>query len=326
MVSGYLGDALGRLYVERHFPEGSRRRVEDIVSNVVHVYRDAVKAATWLTAGTRAAALAKLVRLDRKIGYPDSWRRYDGLRVEPDDLVGNLQRALRYENQQRLARVGRRTLRGEWLMTPQTVNAYYAPALNEIVFPAAILQPPFFDPAADAAVNYGAIGAVIGHEIGHAFDEQGRLYDAEGRRTNGWPPEDARAYRVRIAPLIDHYARFEPLPGFRVNGRLTLNENAGDLAGLQIAFRAYQRSLDGRPAPVIDGLTGEQRFLMGWAQVWRSVEREGYTRQSILTGLHAPSRFRANGPLSHLDAFYNAFDVHPGDRLYLPPDARVRIW
>jgi predicted metalloendopeptidase len=326
MVSTYLGDALGRLYVERHFPPRARARVERIVHFLVEAFRRAIKDASWMTSGTRTRALAKLVLLDRKIGYPDRWKAYHGLTIRPDDLVGNLQRGQRFENDYRMSRLGQPTSRGEWLMGAQAINAYYAPAVNEIVFPAAILQPPFFHLDADEAVNYGAIGAVIGHEIGHAFDERGRLYDAKGAPSNWWSARDDEAYRALVRPLVDHYNAFSPLPGLHVNGSLTLAENVGDLGGLAIAYRAYKLSLDGRPAPVIDGLTGDERFFMGWAQLWRSKEREGFMRQTLLTGIHAPARYRANGPLGHLDAFHDTFAVKPGDGLYTAPEARVRVW
>jgi putative endopeptidase len=326
MVSTYLGDAIGKLYVERHFPPRARQRVETVVERLVDAYRLAIKSAAWMSSGTRSRALAKLVTLQRKIGYPDRWRHYNGLTIKADDLVGNLQRGQRFENEYRMSRIGQTADRGEWLMGAQAVNAYYSPALNEIVFPAAILQPPFFFPDADDAVNYGAIGAVIGHEIGHAFDERGRLYDAGGQPSGWWTPRDENGYRALVAPLVEQYNEFSPLPGMHVNGALTLNENIGDLGGLAIAFRAYKLSLEGRTSPVIDDLTGEERFFMGWAQLWRSIERDGFMRQTLLIGQHAPSQYRANGPLGHLDAFHETFKLSPGDRLYLDPAKRVRIW
>jgi predicted metalloendopeptidase len=326
MVSTYLGDAIGRLYAERHFPPRAKARMEKIVANLVEAYRTAIKDTPWMTPGTRARALAKLVLMERKIGYPDEWRRYNGLTIKPDDLVGNLQRGQKHENEYRMARIGQPAARGEWLMPAQAVNAYYAPAQNEIVFPAAILQPPFFFLSADDAVNYGAIGAVIGHEIGHAFDDRGRLYDANGLPSGWWTTKDDQMYRTLVLPLVEHYNSFSPLPGMRVNGSLTLSENIGDLGGLAIAFKAYKLSLGNQPSPVIDGFSGEERFFMGWAQLWRSKERDGFTRQTILTGQHAPARYRATGPLSHLDAFYSTFGVAPGDQLYKTPEQRVRIW
>jgi len=326
MVSTYLGDAIGRLYVEKHFPPRAKARMEKIVANLVEAYRTAIKEATWMMPGTRSRALAKLVLLERKIGYPDDWRHYNGLTIKPDDLVGNLQRGQKYENEYRMSRIGQTANRGEWLMPAQAVNAYYAPALNEIVFPAAILQPPFFFLNADDAVNYGAIGAVIGHEIGHAFDERGRAYDANGLPSGWWTLKDDQLYRDLVRPLVEHYNGFSPLPGMRVNGVLTLSENIGDLGGLAIAFKAYRLSLGNQKSPVIDGFSGEERFFMGWAQLWRSKESDGFMRQTILTGQHAPARYRATGPLSHLDAFYETFGVAPGDKLYKAPEQRVKIW
>ena len=326
MVSAFLRDAIGRLYVERYFPARARTRVDDIVNHLIEAYRRAIREAPWMTPGTRNRALAKLVLLDRKIGYPDEWRGYHGLVIKADDLVGNLQRAQKFENDYRMSRLGQTANRGEWLMGAQSVNAYYAPAVNEIVFPAAILQPPFFRLDADDAVNYGSLGAVIGHEIGHAFDERGRLYDAQGVPSAWWSARDDDAYRALVQPLVGHYNAFSPIAGMHVNGRLTLSENIGDLGGLAIAFRAYKLSLKGKPAPILDGFSGEQRFFMGWAQLWRSKEHEGYMRQTLLIAQHAPAQYRANGPLSHVDAFYEAFTVQPGDKLYRAPESRVKIW
>ncbi|HYN09050.1 MAG TPA: M13 family metallopeptidase [Vicinamibacterales bacterium] len=326
LVNTYLGEAVGRLYVERHFPPEARARMHALVRNLIEAYRTSIEAVAWMTDGTRRQALEKLSRLSTKIGSPDRWRDYRGLVIRADDLVGNVQRAQRSESDHRLTWLTRPSALTEWLVTPQTVNAYYHPAINEVVFPAAMLQPPFFEPDADEAVNYGAIGAVIGHEISHAFDDRGRHFDSQGAVRDWWTPRDDQEYRRRVGGLVEQFDRYSPLPGLHINGSLTLGENIGDLAGLQVAYRAYTLSRAGRPAPVIDGLTGDQRFFMGWAQVWRSKEREGFLRQLTLTGPHSPSEFRAVGPLSHIDAFYEAFDVKPGDKMYVEPSKRVRIW
>jgi predicted metalloendopeptidase len=285
-----------------------------------------VQRSTWLSAPARRAALEKIEALSVKIGYPDRWRRYRGLEIRAGDLAGNIARAQRFVNAYRMSRVGDPRNRDDWLLPPQTVNAYYSLAENEIVFPAAILQPPYFTAGADEAVNFGAIGAVIGHEIGHALDERGRMYDASGAARNWWTAEDERAWAAVTRALEEQYSGYQPQPGVRVNGTLTLLENAGDLAGLAIAFEAYRGWLDGRPAPTIDGLTGPQRFFLGWARIWRAKERDEYQRQMLLNSPYAPTVYRANGPLGHLDAFYDAFAVQPGDRLYRAPADRTRVW
>jgi predicted metalloendopeptidase len=326
LVSQYLGEAIGRLYVERHFPESAKRRVERMVSLLLRAYRQAVLEIPWMTPQTKTEALNKLARLNSKIGYPDRWRSYRGLVIKADDLLGNIERSKRFENEFRMRWLGRPVDNAGWLMTPQTVNAYYSPGMNEIVFPAAILQPPFFNAAADDAVNFGAIGAVIGHEIGHAILDRGRQYDSMGRLRDWWTPADDREYARRASMVVKQYDEFSPLPGFNVNGTLTLGENLGDMAGLSIAYRAYKMSLDGEPAPVIDGLTGDQRFFMGWAQIWREKIRDEYQRQLLVTAAHAPGRYRANGPISSLQAFYDAFEVKSGDGLFRTPEQRVRIW
>ena len=326
LVNTHLGEAVGRLYVERHFPPAARTRMQALVRNLIDAYRKSIADVDWMTAATKRQALDKLAALSLKIGSPERWRDYRRLVIRPDDLVGNIQRAQRFENNYRITWLTQPGTRSEWLVTPQTVNAYYHPAINEVVFPAAILQPPFFEPDADDAVNYGAIGAVIGHEIGHAFDDRGRHFDSTGAIRDWWTPRDDQEYRRRVQGLVDQYNGYSPLPGLRVNGQLTLGENIGDLGGLQVAYRAYTLSRHGKPAPVIDGLTGDQRFFMGWSQAWRSKEREGYLRQMTLSNPHPPGEYRANGPLSHIDAFYEAFDVKAGDKLYVEPARRVRIW
>ena len=324
LVSGYLGDALGRLYVDRHFPETSRARVEHIADAVIAAYADALREADWMAGTTTGEALKKLSRLGIKVGFPDRWQSYAGLVIARDDLFGNIARAKQFDTRARteLLRANDR----HWELTPQTVNAYYSPGDHEIVFPAAILQPPFFNAEADDAVNYGAIGAVIGHEIGHSLDDKGRRFDSDGLMRDWWTATDDAEYRRRARVLVEQFGAYRPLDGLRLDGALTLGENMGDLNGLAMAHRAYRRSLGGRVAAVIDGFTGDQRFFLGWAQAWRAKEREAYVRQYLLSNPHTPPAIRVNGPLSNMDAFVDAFDLKPGDRLYRLPDERVRIW
>ena len=325
LVSGYLGDAVGRLYVKTYFPATARARVQKITDNVVASFRHAIRESTWMTAPTKREALDKLGRLKTKIGYPNAWRDYRALEIKPGDLYGNIQRARKYQNDESV-----RSVRGEdaqyWLITPQTVNAYYNHARNELVVTAAILQPPVFDLDADDAVNYGAIGSMIGHELGHAFDLRGRLTDSRGLVRDWWAPEDAAQFKVRSDMLNAQAALFEPVPGMRVDSELTMVENIGDLVGLSVSFAAYQRSLEGRQPPIIDGFSGAQRFFLGWAQIWRAKTRDEFMRQSLMASVHAPSQFRTNGPVSNVDAFYDAFGVKPSDKLFRPPAERVRIW
>jgi predicted metalloendopeptidase len=326
LVSGYLGDAIGRRYVEKRFPPAAKAHAERIVDNVIEAYRRAIARLDWMAPSSRREALAKLANLKTKVGYPEEWRSYRSLVIKPDDLVGNQQRWREFDNQYRMARLGTSGDRRDWAVAPQVVNAYYGPATNEIVLPAAILQPPLFNPDADDAVNYGGIGAMVGHEIGHAFDAHGRYYDSTGRVRDWWTPQDLQQFLARARALVDEFNACSPLAGMHVNGMLTLDENLGDLGGLSIAYQAYRLSLQGRPAPVIDGVTGEQRFFMGWAQAWRTKSSDGYVRQMLLVDPHAPPEFRVNEPLSNLQAFYDAFGVKPGDRLYREEKARVRIW
>jgi predicted metalloendopeptidase len=325
-VNSSVGEALGQLYVQKHFPPASKARMETMIGNLVEAYRQSIAELDWMTPETRKEALLKLSRFTSKIGYPARWRDYSALKIAPNDLVGNADRANRLESEYQIAKIGKPADREEWLMTPQTVNAYYNPVKNEIVFPAAILQKPFFDVMADDAVNYGAIGAVIGHEIGHGFDDQGRRYDGEGRLRDWWRPADEAEFSKRAARLIEQFNQYSPVPGITVNGELTVGENIGDLGGLSIAHRAWVISLQGRPSPTIDNLTGEQRFFMGWAQAWRAKAREDYLRRQVLADPHAWSEFRTNGPVSNIDAFYAAFNVRPGDKLYRAPAERVKIW
>jgi len=326
IVNAYLGDAAGRLYIERHFSPKAKARAERLVASIVSAFKSAVRDAPWLTDKARRAALDKLSRLSTKVGYPDRWRDYRGLEIRADDLFGNVERAKQFDNSYRLARFAAPPDAGEWLMTPQTVNAYYSPARNEMVVPAAMLQPPLFNTDADDAVNYGSIGAVIGHEIGHGFDDRGRRYDGKGAPNNWWTAEDEKAFDGLAFLLVSQYDAYRPIEGARVNGLLTLRENVGDLSGLGIAWRAYQTSLNGQPSKVIDGFTGEQRFFLGWAQAWRGTIRAEFLRQTLLSTPHAPPQYRANGPASNLPGFYDAFGVQPRDGMYIPREKRVRIW
>ncbi|KQR10951.1 M13 family metallopeptidase [Cellulomonas sp. Leaf334] len=331
LVQGVLGEAVGKVYVDRHFPPAHKQRMEGLVANLVAAYRESISQLDWMGEETRAKALAKLESFTPKIGYPARWRDYSTLEVSADDLLGNVRRAYAFEQDRELGKIGRPIDRDEWFMTPQTVNAYYNPGMNEIVFPAAILQPPFFDADADDAVNYGGIGAVIGHEIGHGFDDQGSKYDGDGRLEDWWTADDRAEFETRTKALIDQYSEFSPVQlngSHHVNGELTIGENIGDLGGLSIAFTAYRIAL-GTPledAPVIDDLTGTQRVLLGWAQVWQSKGRDEEVIRRIATDPHSPNEFRCNGVVRNVDEFYEAYDVRPGDTLYLAPEDRVRIW
>jgi len=332
VVEGALGEAVGAQYVARHFPPSHKARMEELVAYLVAAYRESISTLDWMTDETKEKALAKLEAFTPKIGYPVTWRDYSALVVEPDDLVGNVRRAHAFEQDRELGKIGKPLDRDEWFMTPQTVNAYYNPGMNEIVFPAAILQPPFFDPEADDAVNYGGIGAVIGHEIGHGFDDQGSKYDGAGRLEDWWTAGDREEFEKRTRALIAQYDAFRPAQlgedGPHVNGALTIGENIGDLGGLSIALKAYRIAL-GRPladAPVIDGLTGIERVFLGWAQVWQAKGRDEEVVRRIATDPHSPNEFRCNGVVRNLDEFYAAYDVGPSDALYLPPEQRVRIW
>lgn len=326
VVNGTMGEALGQLYVDRHFPPNAKARMEAMIANLIEAYRQSITTLDWMTEPTRKEALDKLSKFKAKIGYPNQWRDYSSLKVSADDLLGNMERSAKLEHEYQIGKLNRPVDHEEWLMSPQTVNAYYNPVKNEIVFPAAILQAPFFDLDADEAVNYGAIGAVIGHEIGHGFDDQGRRFDGSGALRDWWTPADETEFQKRSKVLVDQFNALSPLPGVNVNGELTLGENIGDLGGLSIAYKAWKLSLGGKPSPMIDGFSGEQRFFMGWAQAWRSKAREQYVRNQVMADPHAPEQFRANAPLSNIDAFYEAFNVKPGDKLYVAPEKRVRIW
>ncbi|MGF2949759.1 M13 family metallopeptidase [Microbacterium alcoholitolerans] len=329
LVEGSLGDAVGKIYVERHFPQASKAAMDELVANLIEAYRQSIEKLEWMGAETREKALAKLATFRPKIGHPDVWRDYDAVEIDASDLVGNARRATVFEHDRQISKVGRPIDRDEWFMPPQMVNAYYNPLMNEIVFPAAILQYPFFDPNRDAAANYGGIGAVIGHEIGHGFDDQGSRYDHEGRLADWWTDDDRAAFEERTKALIEQYDVLVPLgltDEHRVNGALTIGENIGDLGGLGIALKAYELSLDGQEAPVIDGYTGVQRLLLSWAQVWQQKSREAETIRLLTIDPHSPNEFRCNQILSNVDAFYEAFDVNEGDALHLPEEQRVTIW
>ena len=325
-TSGTLGELLGQEYVAKHFSPQAKERMEKLVANLIAAYGESIQELTWMSDETKTKALEKLSLFKPKIGYPDRWRDYSKLVISADDLVGNLKRSSEFEHNYEIARAGKAVDPNDWSMTPQTVNAYFSPTRNEIVFPAAILQPPFFNLEADDAVNYGGIGGVIGHEIGHGFDDQGSKYDGGGNLRDWWTANDRKAFDALGDRLAAHYDAYSPIEGLHVNGRLTLGENIGDLAGVTIGYRAYLRSLDGKEAPVIDGLTGPQRFYMGWAQVWRGKIREDALRSRLLTDPHSPGEYRVLGPLKQVDPFYQAFDVKEGDGMYLPPTERVKIW
>jgi putative endopeptidase len=329
LVERAMGQAAGQLYVERYFPPRAKERMLELVGNLIQAYRESISALDWMTEATKRRALEKLERFTPKIAYPDTWRDYSALAIDRHDLLGNVRAADAFETDRDLAKLGKPVDRDEWFMTPQTVNAYYNPGMNEIVFPAAILRPPFFDADADDAANYGGIGAVIGHEIGHGFDDQGSKYDGDGNLDDWWTEEDRARFDERTQALIAQYSGFEPkdLPGRHVNGALTVGENIGDLGGVAIAYRAYVMSLGGDvdSAPELDGMTGAQRFFAGWAQCWRALVREAEAIRRLSIDPHSPPEFRAN-VVRNLEEFYAAFAVSEGDGLWLPPEQRVRIW
>ena len=327
-ASSAMGESIGQDYVKLYFPADAKDKMDALVANVKAAMGARLDQLEWMGDETKAEARAKLAGFGLKIGHPDTWRDYSGLRLENGDVFGNAERALAFEWDYRRARIGKPVDKGEWGMTPQTVNAYYNSVKNEIVFPAAILQPPFFDPDADPAVNYGAIGGVIGHEIIHGFDDQGRKSDGAGLLRDWWTAEDAAKFEVQATKLGAQYEAYEfpQLPGMHINGRVAMGENIGDLGGLTIALEAYRRSLGGKEAPVIDGFTGEQRFFMGWAQVWRTLWRDDALRQQLVNGTHSPGHIRAFAPLRNIDAWYEAFGVTEADPLWIAPEDRVRIW
>jgi predicted metalloendopeptidase len=326
LVNGAVGEAVGEVYVKRHFPASSKKRMVELVENLRAAYRERIKDLAWMGEETKKKAFEKLEKFNPKIGYPNKWKDYSKLSVKADDLVGNVKRSTKVEYDRMLAKLNKPVDRDEWHMLPQTVNAYFNPTLNEIVFPAAILRPPFFNPKADDAVNYGGIGAVIGHEMGHGFDDQGSKYDGDGYLKNWWTKKDRDSFKKRTALLIEQFSEFEPLPGERVNGELTQGENIGDLGGLSVAHRAYELSLNGTAAPKIEGFTGDQRFFLGWGQVWRSAIRDKALSVRLATDPHSPAEYRVNGVVRNMPEFYRAFSVGHGDGLYLPDERRVSIW
>jgi endothelin-converting enzyme/putative endopeptidase len=327
LVNGGLGEAVGQLYVQRHYPPEADRQVHELVDDILAALKDKIQHNSWMDEPTRKAALAKLASFDPRLGHPKKYIDYSSLVVKRDDLFGNAIRAEQFDWNLQLKRYPKPVDRGLWDMLPQTNNAYYDPSKNQITFPAAILQPPYFDPNADPASNYGSIGATIGHEIGHGFDDQGRLFDPIGRLRDWWTPASSKAYTTRAAELVKQYDSYEPIPGVHIKGQLTLGENLGDLGGLEVAYSAYRRYVakHGEP-PVIDGLTGDQRFFIAYGYSWETKQREGALRSQLLTNPHSPASYRVNGVVRNLDAWYKAFNVQPGDKLYLPPDQRVHIW
>ena len=325
-TDGALGESLGKLYVEQHFPAERKARMEALVQNLLAAFKQSIDTLDWMSPETKKQAQAKLAKFTVKIGYPNKWRDYSKLAVARDDLVGNVQRSHAFDYDKEVNKLGKPIDRDEWGMTPQTVNAYYNPELNEIVFPAVILQPPFFDADADDAVNYGAIGAVIGHEISHGFDDQGAQYDGDGNLRDWWTKADHKNFAAKTKMLVKQYNGYSPVKGYFVNGELTLGENIADNSGAAIAYKAYLLSLGGRPAPVIDGLTGEQRFYMGFGQVWRSKIRDAQQIVYLKSDPHSPDQFRANGTVRNQPGFYSAFGVKPGDKMYLAPKDRVMMW
>jgi putative endopeptidase len=325
-VNGALGEMVGKVYVEKHFSPEAKERMVTLVKNLLKAYTESIKRLDWMSADTKKQALAKVDKFMIKIGYPDTWRDYSALKVSKNDLYGNAVRANEFEYKRELDKLGKPVDRTEWGMTPQTVNAYYNPSLNEIVFPAAILQPPFFDLNADDAVNYGGIGAVIGHEIGHGFDDQGATFDGDGVMKNWWTPNDLTAFKAKTNALVAQYNGFKAFPDLNVNGDFTLGENIGDLGGLSIAIKAYKASLNGKEAPVMDGFTGMQRVFLGWGQVWGEKAREEAIRSQIAGDPHSPAKFRINGVVRNIPEFYEAFKIKSTDSLYLAPEKRVKIW
>ena len=325
-VEESLSEALGQLYVEKHFPAENKARMQVLVNNLLLAYKQSIETLPWMGEATKKEALTKLSKFTPKIGYPDKWRDYSKLTIVKGDLIGNIKAGRAFAYQRQIDKLGKPVDRSEWGMSPQTVNAYYNSRQNEIVFPAAILMPPFFNPDADDAVNYGGIGAVIGHEIGHGFDDSGSQSDGDGNLRDWWTAEDKANFGKVTDALVAQYGNYSPIEGYKVNGKLTLGENIGDNAGLSIAYKAYQLSLNGKKPPVIDGFTGNQRVFMGWAQVWRGKARDAETIRLLATDSHAPGIFRANGPLTNMPEFYQAFGVKAGDKMYVEPEKRIRVW
>jgi putative endopeptidase len=325
-VNGSLGEIVGKVYVEKHFSPEAKERMTTMVKNLLKAYAESIKKLDWMSDNTKKEALSKVDKFMIKIGYPDKWRDYSALKVSKNDLYKNAENATEFEYNRMLAKLGKPVDRTEWGMTPQTVNAYYNPSLNEIVFPAAILQPPFFDLNADDAVNYGGIGAVIGHEIGHGFDDQGSTFDGDGVMRNWWTPEDLTAFKAKTKTLVDQYSGFKVFPDLNLNGEFTLGENIGDLGGLSIAIKAYKMTLNGTEAPKMDGYTGMQRVFLGWGQVWLDKSREEALRSQVAGDPHSPAKFRINAIVRNVPEFYDAFNIKPTNKLYLAPEKRVKIW
>lgn len=325
-INTNIGELLGQLYVAKHFPPEAKARMVELVDQLIAAYRQSISELEWMSPTTREKALEKLANFTPKIGYPDKWKDFSSLEIKADELLDNIRRTHKFTHQLQVDKLGKPVDRSEWFMPPQKVNAYYNPGMNEIVFPAAILQPPFFDLNADDAVNYGGIGGVIGHEIGHGFDDQGSKYTGEGNLENWWTDEDRNNFEQRTRNLIAQYSAYLPLPDLSINGELTLGENIGDLGGLSIALKAYEQSLHGESPPIIDKFTGQQRVFLGWAQAWRVKRRPELTERLIKTDPHSPPKYRVNGVVPNINAFYSAFDVREGDDMYLSPEQRVRIW
>ncbi|MBC5840799.1 M13 family metallopeptidase [Flavobacterium sp. F-380] len=325
-VNKNLGEIVGKVYVEKHFSPEAKEKVSLLVKNLLKAYEESIKNLDWMSPETKKQALDKVSKFTVKIGYPDKWRDYSSLKISKNDYFGNQQRATAFEYKRQLNKLGKAVDRTEWGMTPQTVNAYYNPPLNEIVFPAAILQPPFYDPTAEDAVNYGGIGAVIGHEIGHGFDDQGSTFDGDGVMRNWWTPKDLTAFKQKTGALVAQYSALKVFPDLNVNGEFTQGENIGDLGGLSIALKAYKMSLNGKESPVLDGFTGEQRIFLGWGQVWLDKAREDDLRGQVANDPHSPAKFRINGVVRNIPEFYTAFNIKPTDSLYLAPNKRVKIW
>ncbi len=326
MVDRNLGEVLGRIYVGLYFKPQAKERMKNLVDNLVLSYRNRLQNLDWMSEQTKKEALIKLSKFNAKIGYPDKWKDYSALKIEADDLLGNYMRSNIWHHNYNMNKLGKPVDRSEWGMTPQTVNAYYSAKMNEVVFPAAILQPPFFNMEADDAVNYGAIGSVIGHELTHGFDDQGRKSDGDGNLRNWWTNEDRKKFDARAQLMVEQYSAYVPIDTMHLNGRLTLGENIADLGGVTIAYYAYQNSLEGKKAPVIDGFTGNQRFFIGWAQIWRRKYKDDELRKRLLTDPHSPSEYRVNGILSNMPEFYKAFNVHEQDKMFRPENKRVQIW
>jgi putative endopeptidase len=326
LVNDSLGEMVGQLYTARHFPPESKRDIDTMIANLRDAFRQSIDSLEWMSDATKKAAQEKLAKFTSKIGYPEKWRDYSSLVIDPDDLVGNVRRSTMHNHAREVDKLSKPVDRTEWGMTPQTVNAYYRPTMNEIVFPAAILQAPYFDAAVDDAVNYGAIGSVIGHEFSHGFDDQGRKFDGTGHLSGWWTESDAAEYEARSAGLVSQYNAFQPLPDQNINGALTLGENIADLAGLIVAYRAWKILQQGEDAPVVGGFSGDQRFFIGFAQGYRSKQREEILRERLLSDPHSPARYRVIGILKNMPEFYAAFDVKEGDDMYLPAEQRVKIW